>query len=172
MTTALTGILIGRISGAHGIRGAVKLKSFAANPADIATYGPLRTTDGRVVDILRMKPGKDEFIADLKDVRDRNQAEALAGTDLFVARDRLPPPAADEFYLADLMGREVASDGKVLGTVSGIQNFGAGDLLELSSDLLVPVVFIVAVGAAVTVALPDGFLDPPETLPRGQNGRP
>ena len=84
-----TSILIGRILGAHGIRGAVKLKSFAANPADIATYKPLTAGDGRVFQIVHLKPARDEFIADLKEVRDRNAAEALKGTDLFIARDHL-----------------------------------------------------------------------------------
>lgn len=167
----MTTILIGRITGAHGIRGAVKLKSFAAQPADIANYGPLGTADGRTIEILRLKPAKDEFIADVLGLRDRNAAEALAGTELFVARDTLPQPVAGEFYLADLVGKSVSSAGKVLGTVTGIQNFGAGDLLELDNDVLIPVVFVVEAGSEVIVVLPEGYLDAADN-PRGQNGRP
>ncbi len=170
-------ILIGRIAGAHGIRGAVKLKSFAASPADIANYGPLSTADGRHFEIAQMKPAKDFYIADLKSVRDRNAAEALAGVELYVTRDRLPPPAAGEFYLIDLVGRDVAANAAIIGKVSGIQNFGAGDLLELDSGLLIPVTFVTSVidtnaTEPVVVDLPEGYLDTSERPPRGQNGRP
>jgi 16S rRNA processing protein RimM len=152
-------ILIGRITGAHGIRGAVKLKSFATMPSDIAAYGPLLTGDGRQIEILRLKPAKDEFIADLKDVCDRNAAEALQGTDLFVARARLPSPKPDEFYLADLIGKAAIADGTRIGLVTGIQNFGAGDLLELDNGTLLPVAFVSNLSEDVTLALPQGFLD-------------
>ncbi|MBL8790790.1 MAG: 16S rRNA processing protein RimM [Rhizobiales bacterium] len=165
-------ILIGRITGAHGIRGAVKLKSFASTAADIATYRPLTTQDGRVIEITRLKPARDEFIADLKDVKDRNQAEALAGTDLYVERRHLPAPKQGEFYLADLVGKPVAAGGTVIGTVAGIQNYGAGDLLELDSGDLIPVAFITDAGETVTTDLPEGFLDPADDSQRGQNGRP
>lgn len=165
-------ILIGRILGAHGIRGAVKLKSFAAEPAAIARYKPLTTPDGRVIEILRVKPAADAFIADLKDVRDRNQAEALAGTDLYVAREALPATAEGEIYLADLVGKPVHAAEKALGTVAGIQNYGAGDLLELDSGELIPVAFVTSAGDVVSVDLPEGFLDPADESQRGQNGRP
>jgi 16S rRNA processing protein RimM len=165
-------ILIGRITGAHGIRGAVKLKSFAATPADIARYRPLTTADGRGLEILHLKLARDEFIADLKDVRDRNAAEALKGTDLFVARESLPAPATGEFYLADLIGKLVTAGGTRIGTVAGVQNYGAGDLLELDSGELVPVAFIVSQDEAVTVDLPEGYLDAADESQRGQNGRP
>lgn len=165
-------ILIGRILGPHGIRGAVKLRSFAAVPADIATYRPLTSADGRSFEIVNLKPARDEFIADLKEVRDRTAAEALKGTDLFVGRDRLPPPKPGEIYLADLVGREVMTREQALGTVAGLQNYGAGDLLELNSGDLIPVAFIIAAGETVTVDLPEGYLDPPDDSQRGQNGRP
>ncbi len=165
-------ILIGRITGAHGIRGAVKLTSFAAIPADIASYGPLGASHGGVIEILRLKPAKDEFIADLKGVTDRNAAEALKGTELFVVRERLPVPESEEFYLADLIGKDVLADGKILGRVAGIQNFGAGELLELATGALLPVVFVTGVAETIAVDLPQGFLDEADVLPRGQNGRP
>lgn len=165
-------ILIGRILGPHGIRGAVKLASFAATPSDIAKYGPLITADGRVFDISNLKPAKDGFIADLKQVRDRNLAETLNGTELFVARDRLPALAAGEFYLSDLPGKPVVAGGASIGTVADIQNFGAGDLLELDNGLLVPLRFVSQVTDAIAVDLPDGYLDMSEAPPRGQNGRP
>ena len=167
-----TSILIGRILGAHGIRGAVKLKSFAANPADIAAYKPLTAGDGRIFEIVHLKPARDEFIADLKEVRDRNAAEALKGTDLFIARDHLPPPPSGEIYLADLVGKPVATADRTLGSVTGIQNYGAGDLLELDSGELIPVAFIITTDAVITVDLPEGYLDAADESQRGQNGRP
>jgi 16S rRNA processing protein RimM len=153
-------ILIGRITGAHGIRGAVKIRSLAANPADIAKYGPLQTTSGSTVEILHMKPANEEFIADLKDVKDRNAAEALKGTDLFISRDALPKPEAGEFYLHDLVGKQVQAEGKILGVVSSIENYGAGDLMELDNGDLIPVVFITETTDVISVTLPPAYLDP------------
>lgn len=153
-------ILLGRITGAHGIRGAVKLKSFAARPADIASYGPLITGDGRAIEITRLKPARDEFIADLKDVRDRNAAEALNGVELFIAREKLPALKGKEIYLADLIGKTVVNDGVTLGVVNSIENYGAGDLMELANGELLPVAFVSAVGETISVSLPPGYLDP------------
>ncbi len=154
---ALGRVLIGRILGAHGIRGEVKLKSFAANPADIGAYGGLMLAGGRAVAITRLKPARDEFIASLQGVADRNAAESLRGQDIFVERSLLPGLKDGEFYLSDLIGRTV-SDGTVhLGTVAGIQNFGAGDLIELDGGMLVPVAFVTSVSDSVTVTLPEGF---------------
>ena len=155
----MTLILLGRITGAHGIRGAVKLKSLTANPADIANYKPLQTSSGALIEILRMKPAKDEFIADLKDVKDRNAAEALKGTELFITRDKLPAAAPGEVYLSDLIGKVVTHNDQSLGSITSIENYGAGDLLELQSGLLIPTRFMGEVTDIVPVTLPDGFLD-------------
>jgi 16S rRNA processing protein RimM len=153
-------ILIGRITGAHGIRGAVKIKSLAANPADIAKYGPLQTQSGGVIEISALKPANEEFIAYLKNVKDRNAAEALKGTDLFISRESLPKPEAGEFYLYDLVGKQVLAEGKALGIVSSIENYGAGDLMELDNGDLIPVVFITKTTDVISVALPPAYLDP------------
>ncbi len=127
-------MLLGRIAGAHGIRGEVLIKSFTAAPEDIGAYGALSTADGsRAFEIAsaRSTP-KGGVVARLKGISDRNAAEALKGTDLYVARDRLPPPSDDEFYYADLVGMTaVTPDGATLGEIVAVQNFGAGDLLEV-----------------------------------------
>jgi 16S rRNA processing protein RimM len=155
-------ITIGHITDAHGIRGAVKIKSLAANPADIASYGPLQTDAGGTVEILRMKPARDEFIADLKGIDDRNKAEALKGTALLLPRERLPVLPDGEYYLLDLVGKSARAAGTVLGPVIGIQNYGAGDLLEIDTGtkntLLVPLIFITATAPDVELDLPDGYL--------------
>ena len=153
-------ILLGHITGAHGIRGAVKIKSFTSDPKDIASYGPLQASGGRAIEILRLKPAKDEFIADLKDVKDRNAAEALSGTDLFIAREKLPPLKPGEFYLNDLIGKDVVGDGTRLGKVASIENYGAGDLMELDNGELIPVAFISAAGDNIAVTLPPSYLEP------------
>jgi 16S rRNA processing protein RimM len=156
-------ILLGRITDAHGIRGAVKIKSFTTDPKAIASYGTLQTGDGRSVDILRMKLANDVFIADLKDIKDRNAAETLKGQDLLIARDKLPAADESEIYLVDLVGQSAVHDGSILGSIVGIQNFGAGDLLEIDTGakdtLLVPAVFLRMRNDVVDLELPGGFLD-------------
>jgi 16S rRNA processing protein RimM len=156
-------ILLGRITGAHGIRGAVKLKSFTTDPKAIASYGALQTADGRSVDIAQLKPTNDGFIADLKTIKDRNQAESFKGQDLLVPRDRLPAPAETEVYLVDLIGQEAHHKGSKIGVIIGIENFGAGDLLDIETGaketLLVPARFMGLVDGVATLDLPDGFLD-------------
>jgi 16S rRNA processing protein RimM len=156
-------ILLGRITGAHGIRGAVKLKSFTTDPKAIATYGALQTADGREIEIARMKAVPDGFIADLKNIKDRNQAESLKGQDLSLPRGRLPAASDDEVYLVDLIGQDALHNDVKLGTITGIENFGAGDLLDIDTgakeSLLVPSLFMHMKDGVVTLDLPDGFLD-------------
>lgn len=128
-------IRIARIGAAHGIRGEVKLWSFTEDPMAVAHYGPLETEDGaRRFEIEAARPAKDFLVARLKGVGDRDAAEKLRNTDLFVPRDRLPPiEEADTFYHADLVGLSaVREDGAALGTVIAIHNFGAGDLIEIA----------------------------------------
>ncbi len=126
-------ILLGHISTAQGIRGEVVIKSLTEDPADIGTYGPLQSEDGsKTFEIEVVRVAKKGVIARIEGITDRTAAEALRGTKLFVPRDRLPEPAKDEVYHADLIGLEaVAPDGTVVGEVVAVQNFGAGDLLEV-----------------------------------------
>jgi 16S rRNA processing protein RimM len=125
-------IILGHISGAHGIRGEVVVKSYTDDPADIAAYGPLSDeADARTFKFLKVRIAKKGVIAVLEGVKDRNAAEALRGTQLFVERSRLPEPDEEEYYHADLVGLAVVSQkGEKIGEVVAIQNFGAGDLLE------------------------------------------
>ena len=152
-------VLVGVIIGAHGIKGEVKIKSFTADPKAFSSYGPLHSSDGRIFEITKAKFAKDDFICTLKNVTDRNQSEALRGTELFVSREKMPKLPVGEFYLHDLEGKPVLSAGQVIGMVSGFQNFGAGELLELQSGVLIPLGFVVKVDDAVSVDLPDGYLD-------------
>jgi len=126
-------ILLGHISTAQGIRGEVVIKSYTDAPEDIAAYGPLQDEAGtREFDITVVRVAKKGVIARIAGITNRNVAEALRGTKLFIPRDRLPEPDEDEVYHADLVGLEaVTADGQVVGEVVAVQNFGAGDLLEI-----------------------------------------
>jgi 16S rRNA processing protein RimM len=127
-------LLMGRIGAAHGIKGEVRITSFTEDPLALKDYGPLATDrPGLVVEIVSARATTNVLVARLKGVTDRNAAEKLNGVELYVERDRLPPPAGDDdFYHADLIGLEARlKDGTVLGTVTAIPNYGASDLLEV-----------------------------------------
>jgi len=126
-------ICLGQIGAPHGVRGEVRLHSFTATPTAIAAYGPLETEDGRIFEIESLRPARHALVARLSGVADRDAAERLANTKLYVPRERLPEPVeADEFYHADLIGlRAVDPAGREHGTVVAVHNFGAGDLIEL-----------------------------------------
>lgn len=127
-------VLVGRFGAAQGVRGEIRIKSFTADPRDIANYGALTDETGARHEIVGVRPLRDDLVvARLKGVNDRNGAEALTGRALHAARAQMPPPGEDEFYIADLIGMSaVAPDGAALGTVKNVVNYGAGDILEIS----------------------------------------
>ena len=112
--TAKSRILLGRIAGAHGIRGEVVIHAYTASPEDIGAYGQLTDASGArsfQIEIVRVTP---------------------KGVELYVDRDRLPAAAEGEFYHADLIGlAAVDPAGQAIGEIVGVQNYGAGDLLEI-----------------------------------------
>jgi 16S rRNA processing protein RimM len=127
-------ILIARIGAAHGIRGEVRMQVFAEDPSAVTGYGPLRDATGHQFKVLKARPAKSTVIAALEGVTDRNQAEALKGTELFVPRSALADEALeeDELYWADLEGLEVFDQvGARRGKVIAIHDFGAGTILEI-----------------------------------------
>jgi 16S rRNA processing protein RimM len=127
-------IRVARIGAAHGVRGEVKLWPFTQDPEAVASYGPLETEDGkRRFEIESLRPAKDHLVVRIAGIGDRDAAEALRNTDLFVPRDRLPPiEEPDTFYHADLVGLDVVTvDGAQVGTVHAVHNFGAGDIIEI-----------------------------------------
>jgi 16S rRNA processing protein RimM len=133
---ALRRVLLGHVAGAHGIRGAVLIKSYTGEPSAIADYGPLSDESGLRTFEISVEGGTAKgLICRIDGVSDRTQAEALKGTALYVERARLPPTEAGEYYHTDLIGLAVVTDaGAALGTVIAVQNFGAGDLLEVKPD--------------------------------------
>jgi 16S rRNA processing protein RimM len=160
-------ICVAQIGAAHGTRGEVRLKSFTADPMAVMDYGALETEDGSATfEIESLRPAKSHWVAQLRGVRDRNAAERLANLKLFVARDRLPAAETDEFYHADLIGVvAVATDGRVLGTVVAVHDFGAGDILELRQEGKRDTVMLPFTSATVPVVDIAGrriVIDPPE----------
>ena len=162
-------ICVAQIGAAHGIKGEVRLWSFTADPAAVADYGPLESEDGtQRFEIEAMRPAKDHLVARLSGVRDRDAAERLVNTRLYVARERLPAPEPEEFYHADLIGlRAESRDGAALATIVGIHDFGAGDLLELrplagGGTVLMP--FNAQTVPVVDIAGGRIVIDPPQDL--------
>jgi len=124
---------VGDIGRPQGLQGEVRIRSFTAEPASIAEYGPLEDETGtRLFEIESLRVTAKALTARLKGVENRDQAEALTGTKLFVPRSRLPEREEDEWYHSDLIGlAALNADGAAIGTVIAVHNFGAGDLLEI-----------------------------------------
>ena len=129
-------ILIARIGAPHGVKGAVRVKAFTENAVAIGEYGPLVAKNGRAFAIRHLRPDKSVVIVSFAGVDGRDAAEALNGTDLYVARSALPASDdADEFYHADLIGlAALTPDGERFGTVIAVHDFGAGEMLEIEQQ--------------------------------------
>ncbi len=127
-------VLLGRVTGVHGLKGEVKIAAYTSAPGDIVAYGALTSADGRSFHISAIRSVKDgAVIAAVRGVSTRDDAEKLRGTDLYVSRAALPPPEGDdEYYHSDLIGlNAVSPDGETIGKIIAVHNFGAGDLLEV-----------------------------------------
>ena len=111
----------------------MRIKSFTANPEDVARYGPLEDESGeRRLSLRLVGSAKGVVIARLAGIADRDRAEALRGLRLYLPRAALPPAGQEEYYHADLIGLEAAlADGTALGHVRAVHDFGAGDTLEI-----------------------------------------
>jgi 16S rRNA processing protein RimM len=114
------------VVGAHGVTGEVRLKVFAED------LGQHKSFNGGALTLKSLRPGNNGAIARFAEIADRNAAEALRGTELSVPRSSLPPLGEGEYYHVDLIGLPAVSDaGEALGTVIAIDNFGAGDVIEI-----------------------------------------
>lgn len=132
-------ILMGRIHGAFGVRGEVKLESFADPPLAVFRYLPwtLRDASGQERQLAgaRGRVNAKGVVAVLPDVTDRDAAEALRGAEIWVARDALPPPGPGEYYWVDLQGlRVINAEGVDFGTVSHLFSTGANDVLVVQGE--------------------------------------
>ncbi|WP_169566214.1 ribosome maturation factor RimM [Sneathiella limimaris] len=173
-------LLLGVITGAKGIRGELKVKSFTEFPEDIAAYGPLENKTGETTfDVSLVGMSKSQPVIRIKGVTDRNQAEALKGQELYVPRDRLPEiEEEDAFYHTDLVGLDVINeDGNRFGRILRLNDFGGGDILEIvpegkgkKSSVLVPftkemVPVVDLEKGHIVVNLPDDFFEVPDKEP-------
>lgn len=130
-------ILMGEIGRPHGVRGLVRVRSYAASPEGLTAYGPLFDAAGRRFDLTLLTPD----LARIEGVRDRDAAARLTGTKLYLPRAALPPPGEEEFYLADLEGLAAWTEaGESLGHVRAVEDHGAGAYLVLTGppERLVP----------------------------------
>ncbi|MDB5364589.1 MAG: rimM [Rhodospirillales bacterium] len=156
---------VGAFAGAHGVRGLVKLKSFTAEPDAIVRYRPLTDeAGGREFQVTLVSTAKDHFVVKVEGVGTREAAEALASTRVYAPRASLPAADEDEFYHADLIGLAAETvDGKPLGKVAALHDFGAGNVLEITIEggksMLIP--FTRAAVPQVDPAAGRVVVDPP-----------
>jgi len=125
--------MLGVITGAHGVRGEVKVKPFTETPRALGRYREFTDETGaRAFKLAVRGEARGLTIARIDGVDDRNAAEALKGVRLFVARDRLPKAKRGEVYIADLVGlAAVDRTGAAVGRIKSVLNYGAGDVLEI-----------------------------------------
>ena len=168
-------VCVAQIGAAHGLKGKVRLRSFTQEPTDFATYGPLETEDGsRHLEVEETRFAKDHFVVAFEGIDDRNAAEALRNVNLYVAREKLPNVDEDStFYHADLVGLSaITRDKSSFGEVIAVQNFGAGDILEIrrgdGSVLMLP--FTEAAVPEIDLAGGTIVVDPPADSPESEKG--
>ncbi|MCX5579868.1 ribosome maturation factor RimM [Kaistia terrae] len=171
-------VLLGQFGAAHGIRGEIKINSYTEEPLGIADYGPFTLDDGRVVEIDSVRMQGDNVVARIKGIADRNGAETLRNRKLFVDRAALPAlEEDDDFYHADLIDIALElADGSAYGKIVSVQNFGAGDLIEIEPATGGKTFYLPFTRAIVpTVDIKGGravVVPPPETEARPEEGEP
>lgn len=155
-------VLVGRVAGAFGVRGEVRINAYTADPMSLLAYGPLLREDGSPgLTLTSARPAKDGVVGRAREIETKEQADAMRGLRLFVPRERLPEPEdEDEFYLTDLVGMEARGpDDVVIGRVKSVQNFGASDMLEIAPQLGGPTWYLPFTREAVPeVRIADGWL--------------
>ncbi len=153
-------VLIGRVAGAFGVKGEVRIAAYGDDPMALLAYGELRRKDGAsAFTLLSGRAAKGELIAKTTAALQKEEIDALRGLELYVPRAALPPPDEDEFYLTDLIGlRAETPGGEVLGLVRAVQNFGAGDLLEIEPAAGAPFYLPFTRDAVPQVCIAEGLI--------------
>ncbi|MBE8220465.1 MAG: 16S rRNA processing protein RimM [Alphaproteobacteria bacterium] len=141
-----TFVCLGEIVGVHGVRGGVHVRSFASDAKDLGSYGILYDEAGqRQFQLTHLSAPKKAskkseaalLVAHFAGIDDRDMAQALRGTRLYIERSQLPPHQNKDFYHADLIGLEGRDTaGHSLGQIMGVHNFGAGDILEVGAQMI------------------------------------
>jgi 16S rRNA processing protein RimM len=177
MTDSSPLLLVCEIGPARGLRGEVRARSYTADPEALGDYGPLQSDDGRQFTVRHVQAAKGGVVVQFAEIPDRTAAEALRGLKLYLDRAALPDALDDddEFYHVDLIGLDVfGPDDVLIGTVTAVQDFGAGDLLdvELSDGRSVLIPFTREIVPQVDLATrridavpPPGLLDDDEPSP-------
>ena len=126
-------VCVGKITSAHGIKGAVKVKSYTEIPESLVGYSPLyNKTGSKVYEISLLSSNSDMLIVKIKGVTGRNEAEILRNQDLFAKKDLFPEVEEEEFYYDDLISMKVLTDkGEDFGEILAVSNYGGGDVLEV-----------------------------------------
>jgi len=134
MTSASKLVLVGRVAGAFGVKGEVRISAYTETPLALLQYRLLKREDGSPgLTLVRGRAAKNDFIGTASEITTKEEADALRGLRLFVAREDMPEPEEDEFYLSDLIGlAAVTPQGEALGRVKAVHDFGAGDILEIA----------------------------------------
>ena len=132
-------ILVGKIVAPQGLRGEFRVQTFSSAPKDFQHFRVQsdKFTPEQFHFVRVLNPKSDVIIAKVDTVSDRNGAETLRGTELFILRSDLPALKSGEFYQCDLIGFSVIRNNKIIGTIVGFQNFGAGDIIELNNNEMV-----------------------------------
>jgi 16S rRNA processing protein RimM len=165
MTKLENPVLMATIGAAQGLRGEVRARAYTSDPTSLGDYGHLHSLDGRTFEVLEIREAKNMVVVRFRGVNDRTAAEALNGLELYVERDNLSDEELDddEFFYADLEGLEAVDDkGTGYGVVSGVYDFGAGDLLELKGPGKRPVLIPFSEAAVLEIDLEGGkiLIDP------------
>lgn len=125
-------VCVGQIINVHGIKGGVKIKPFLTDPMTLALFDMVTDKEGKKVFKLKVQSqNKGIVLAYIDGIKDRTQAELLKGTELYVEREKMPKEDAGEFYYIDLIGLTVLKAGEEFGTVESVENFGAGDIINV-----------------------------------------
>jgi 16S rRNA processing protein RimM len=162
-------ICVGVITGTHGVRGLVRLRSFTEEPEAIASYGALTNEKGdRQFFVELRNTAKDHFVAAITGVTTKEDADALRGTELYVDRSLLPKPQKHEYYEADLVGLAAQDKkGAGCGKILAVHNHGAGTFLEIGTaredSFMLP--FTDAFVPKVDVKAGHVVIEPPEGWP-------
>lgn len=126
-------VVLGVITGAHGVSGRVRINAYTETPEGVGEYGPV-SVGGQTYKIKVTGTSKGLALCELEGLKDRNAAELLKGLEVSVARDALPAETGedDDWFQTDLIGLRVeTASGELLGRVEGVHNFGASDLIEI-----------------------------------------
>ena len=161
-------VLLAIVTGVRGLKGDLRIKSFTAESNSLGAYGPLWDKAGRKKYQVRiLGESKGQLIAQINGIKNRTEAEVLKGLELYIPRDALPLLGEEEFYYTDLIGLQAVSiSGELLGKVSAVENYGAGDIIEITGGPYKGLGVPFSMEICPKINLEDGvlFIDPPDGL--------